>query len=474
MEDSEIQHVPQLPSNDITRFEHYLEVLGLPNDHILASPKERQTATSNFPGYTSTLSPEVRKSARYLSKFAAAITIGLFDAALNYVWNEVIVNLRLKVVSYGLDMFFNAAVDERHREFYSREQDLAALKDKVLLDTCLKLELLPDVVHTKLTHILVMRNDVGASHPNDSSIKAFELLGWLQVCVEDIIQTRPSDAAIHVKSLVDKLKNATEIIDTSTLNRLKNAFRDLHTNNIDNLLQAMFGMYAGSSDNILRKNISELAPPVWAYANDEAKYKLGLLLDGYKTNLHKEKAIAGEEFFQFCDGNNYKTLTARVIDLSGLVDELKSAHNGWDNFYTEVVPAQKILSHIKTETDIPDEIKDKLIRTILLCRIGNGVSYNGGVSPGGRKHYENFLEKLGDGNISLAIKCLYAPEIHSSLDSTLCKRHAVAALEILKKNAISPKLNQIIDHLISRGDMLYQALKDTTFKKLAASHIEVS
>ncbi len=62
---------------------------------------------------------------------------------------------------YGLDIFFDAAVGGgKAREFYSTEDDLASLKDSVLLDTSRKLELISDTTYKKLKHILDMRNDI--------------------------------------------------------------------------------------------------------------------------------------------------------------------------------------------------------------------------------------------------------------------------------------------------------------------------
>jgi len=168
-----------LLSTDTTKFEGYLAHLGLPTENIIASLPERKIIENNLPAFIESLPAEVKRDARYLSKFVAGAAIGLFDASLNYVWNEVVINLREKVVVYGLDMFFDAAVGGGRREFYSTEDDLSGLKDNTLVNTCRKLELISDIVYTKLNHILTMRNDIGASHPNSYSINAYELLGWL-------------------------------------------------------------------------------------------------------------------------------------------------------------------------------------------------------------------------------------------------------------------------------------------------------
>lgn len=462
----------QLVSTDFDRFDLFLDSLGLPKENVLATADDRNIIQINFPQFIQQLPDDIKRESRYLSKFAAASAIGLFDAALNYVWNEVVINLRKKTVIYGLELFFDNAVGGKYREFFSTEDHLSSLKDKVLLDTCSKLELISDTIHKKLTHILIMRNDIGASHPNDSSVNPYELMGFLHTCVHDVINDQPSEAAIQVKAFIDNLKSQITIIDVQTLQHMQNGIRQLHTKNNDNILRTTFGMYAGAAgNNVLKKNISLIAPTVWGHSGEDLKYKLGITLDGYRANLHNEKYDAGNEFFDFCGGNQYKTLEARVIIMSGLLDELSTLHGGHDNFYHEVPTARIILSHINSEADIPNEINQKLILTILKCRIGKGVSYCEGVSPQGRGIYDDILSKFGDFNVINLIITLYNTGIHSMLSNQYCRNHALTVLQNVRKNIVSEKVAQIVDHLISNGGTLEKTMRETSFKTLAASHI---
>ena len=140
--------------------------------------------------------------------------IGLFDYSLNAVWNEVVINLRKKAVLYGLDIFFDAAVGgSKAREYYTSEDDLSSLKDSVMLDTSRKLELISDTTYKKLKHILDMRNDIGISHPNTYSINAYELLGYLQNCIKDVLNDNPTPAALQVQAFIKNLKTTVNVID---------------------------------------------------------------------------------------------------------------------------------------------------------------------------------------------------------------------------------------------------------------------
>jgi hypothetical protein len=374
-----------LTTADTTKFEEYLSYLGLPTENIIASLSERQTIESNLPAFVQSLEPKTRQEARYLSKFVAGAAIGLFDASLNYIWNEVVLTLRKKAIVYGLDMFFDAATGGARRELYQTEDDLQGLKDNTLINTSRKLELISDIVYTKLMHILTMRNDIGASHPNSYSINAFELLGWLQTCVKDVLNDQPSESAIRIRSFIDNLKKSTTALESTDIKSMERPLAELSLQNTDNLLNSIFGVYiSDKTDAIIKKNISLVAPHIWVKASDEVKYKLGVSIDGYKNNLYHEKFALGSEFFGFCGGNKYRSLESRTIALDEHTENLLEARYSWDNFYNEPQHMRHIMSFLTSDKDIPFERAQKIIKTVLICRIGKGIPYNHGVAPSGK------------------------------------------------------------------------------------------
>ena len=457
---------------DVTNFELYLENLGLPSENIVASVQERKNIETNLPNYINSLSPEVKKDARYLSKFVAGAAIGLFDASLNYIWNEVIINLRNKITIYGIDMFFDAAVGGARRALYVSEDDLSGIKDEVLVNTCMKLELISEIVSKKLHHIQTMRNDIGASHPNTYSINAFELMGWLQTCVQEVLADEPSEAAIQIKSFVVNLKQSSSVIDATTIKSMEKPISDLSQGNTDNLLNSIFGIYvADSTTNIVRKNISLLAKFIWDNSSEHIKNKLGLQIDGYRNNLHEEKNKFGKELFAICDGNSFMSLDSKIHEIDELVSGLLNARYNWDNYYNEPPFIQKIITYFKNENDIPAQILNKLINATLICRIGKGISFENGVSPQGKKYYDIIFGLFGDDNIILTIIEMHSRSIRIDLDNKYCMENMVEILQILKNNARSAKVIEIVDYLITNKDKLSRIHNIKEYQALAKSHI---
>jgi len=456
-----------LPSTDFSEFEVYLSRLGLPTSNIIASPDERMRIMKALPEFIESLPIEIRRDAKYLSKFIAGSAVGLFDASLNFVWNEVVSSLRKKVITYGLDIFFDAAVGENLRDQYEDEEDLSGLKDKTLLDTCRKLELISDTVHKKLSHILDLRNNIGASHPTTYSINSYELLGWLQTCINEVLQDETSGAAITVKKIISNLKRTRSKLDKNTIDSFEKSIKDISTEMVGKLLITIFGIHvSNSTEAIIRENILIIAPIVWSHAKEEKKYDLGLKVDSYKVNLDKDKVSLAESFFDICDGNRYLSLDTRIIKLDNLCEDLERAHDERDNFYHETPLARSIMSHIERSDDIPKERQERIIRTIAMCRIGREVSYRNGVSPGAKKYYDAFFSLLSKDQVILLLRIMKEPVIRNSLHGTIRKNNAKEILEMIRSVALGERLNEIIDFLL-KSKKLDTALITKDFKDLS-------
>lgn len=463
----------ELIEKQVQRITEFLDVIGLPSDNIIAEFSERDIIGKNLPQYIYGLPDEVKRDARYLSKFVVGAGFGLFDYSLNSVWNEVVLSLRKKAIAYGIDIFFDKAVGGNLRASFQKEEDLAGLKDNVLLQTCEKLELITDTTYKKLAHILDMRNDIGISHPTNYTINAFELLGWLQTCIQDVLKDQPSPAAIQVKAFIDNLKTTTTALDQETLDKVSAKVKSLATHHCDSILRTIFGIFVSAeTSQVVRKNISLIGPNIWPYASDQEKYRIGIILEGYNTNLHEEKYKKGEEFFNFVSGNSYRTKSERIISLDNLSNQLYDTHYEWDNYYHEVPLIERIMTFIDKSSDIPEQIAPQLIKNILLCRIGKGMSYKRGVSPKGKPHYDSFFELLGDDYLANFIIVLTKSSIQQRLSRKICLEQFIEVLHLVRKNLVNDKNIESIDYLIDKMPKTPKSVLNTEFKKLTSSIIE--
>jgi len=452
----------------------FLAQWGLPTEGIIAPLDQRQIMGRNLPDLIENLPVEAKKDARYLSKFVVGAGFGLFDYSLNSIWNEVVLALHKIAIAYGLDIFFDKAVGAPQRSQYKEEGDLAMLKDKVLLDTCRKLELISDSAYKKLAHILDMRNNIGISHPTEVTINAYELLGWVQTCIHEVLMGQPSKDAIQVKVFIENLKGYGQAIDQDWVNLAKPKIEALPTRHCDSIIRTFFALYVSAdTDATLQKNISILGPIVWPLTTGEEKDRLGITLSGYKNNLHKDKHIKGTEFFDFVKGNNHLSINDRVINLDTLANRLKGAHYSYDNYFHEGPIMEEIMTYVSTADDIPPQVALNLVRTVVLCRIGRGFSFEGGVSPKAKPYYDMFFKIIGP---------KYTPHVLAELShieplrklgiSSHTRTACIELLNCLHATVIDSRQKEAIEYLQANTGKNPEAVLSKEFKLITAPFIK--
>lgn len=460
----------------VQRITDFLSEMGLPSDGIIAPLDQREIMGKNLPDLLQKLPVEAKRDARYLSKFVVGAGFGLFDYSLNSIWNEVVLALHKIVIAYGIDIFFDKAVGAPIRGQYKDEQDLAMIKDKVLLDTCRKLELISDTSYKKLAHILDMRNDIGISHPTDITINAYELLGWVQTCIHEVLMGQPSQDAIQVKAFIGNLKTYGQVVDQAWLDQATPKLNALPTRHCDSVIRTFFALYVSSDTDVnLQKNISILAPIVWPLTTDEEKDRLGITLAGYKNNLHKDKHIKGSGFFGFVRGNNHLSINDRVVNLDNLTNRLKNAHYSYDNYYHEGPIMEEIMTYIDTAEDIPAQVAKNLITTIVLCRIGRGFSFQGGVSLKAKPYYDMFLKIIGPKYTPIVIAELTNVEAQRKIGrSTYAQTATIEMLSVLHSTVIDGRQKEAVEYLLTNMPKNPASIFSKDFKLISAPFIKWS
>ena len=431
-------------------FSDFLQNLKLPSTNILATTKETRIVRRGFEEII--LENNINNTldeARYLSKFIAACSIGLFDAGLNYIWNELVLKLRLKVINYDLNAFFNEAIGSKQRDSFQEPADLELLRDGTLLDTCKKLEIINPILYDKLLHISHMRNYIGASHPTVDTINAHELLGWLTICIKEISQPVTGSAMIS-KRIINNIKNTTTLIEEQDVNMFQDKIYEMSTNLCDSLLTSFFYIYLDSNTSeISKKNIQTLINAVWKNSTEAIKYKLASNIIDAQINFDADRKSSITSFFEIIEkGNKFFPQDTKIKELQILCGDFSDAIIGRDNFCNEPQYIKKIMSYIVVSKDIPNEVADILIFSVTKARIGKEVQYNDGISPRGKILYDKFFTVLNQDQVKIFIDIIYNNRIYVGHFEQIKARHVQEIIDnIIKHCVINPKFLEILDIL---------------------------
>ncbi len=365
----------------LERFEQVLldrmEEVGLPTDGVLVDVMERQRILGNLGAALYRLEPDERSRSYYISKMIAAAAAGLFDAALNYLWDETVAELRRRVAGYDLDYFFDVAVPSpEKRKHLSSAEDLSLIQDVDLLRAAKDIGLLSDIGHAQLDSIRYMRNHASAAHPNHNELTGLQLVSWLETCIIQVIRLPLDNVTAETGRLLRNIKQgrltAEEIASTAAF------FDRLPIDRADALAAGLFGLYtATSSSPDTDDNVRLLWPKLWPYVSDEARYDFGTRIARFVANADHRQAASARELFDLADAAAFLPEPVRVAELDTAIDALLAAHHGWNNFSTEPGPARQLETLVGERGDVPAALSTKYVKAIVEVFLtnGNGISW---------------------------------------------------------------------------------------------------
>ncbi len=130
---------------------------------VVAVDHQIEHAWSQLPRLIRRIPPKLRDEK--IVKACIAVASGLFDSAINYIWNAAVVELREKVRRFGLHVIPQILDDKSFDE-----ASLVDLKDAELLDLCLKLNLISDKDFFFLDQCRATRKSYSVAHPADGDV----------------------------------------------------------------------------------------------------------------------------------------------------------------------------------------------------------------------------------------------------------------------------------------------------------------
>lgn len=440
-------------TDDVSTFSQglksYLEFLNLPTTNVLVEIKERETVIAIMPKIIENLIPTQQERAYYISKFIASCGVGLFDAALNYLWNETIVNLREKVIRFDLDYFYDSTIGDSGRgSKFKTEEDLKKMDDWELISGCLKTGIITDIGYRHLDYIRDMRNFASAAHPNHTELTGLQLVSWLETCIKQVLAIEPSGPVLEIKKLLQSIRN--EILTKRDSKPIIANVNQLPQDLVHSLLRTIFGMYTDEKlDVSVRNNIDLFAKAVWKQSDDSARNDIGLKYAIFSANAEINRKKLAQQFLDIVDGLGYLTEDIRAIEMKDGLDALSTAHYNYQNFYTEE-PHARILFKYRSKTGlIPNSIRPYYVKILLICTLGNRY----GVSFTAEPYYDKMINMFQDDEIKEFLGLLKDKELISIFqNSQKANNFKQIAKSLLENNTNNEILKKALD-VIAEGSI---------------------
>lgn len=441
----------------------YLSELGLPTDQVLVPVTERQRVINNLPDVLASVADDKKSSSIYLSKFIAACAAGLFDAALNFIWDETVVNLRRKVARFDLEYFYDSVITDPNRRMKLKDEtDLNKIEEWELIRGCHLTGILSDIGFKHLDYIRDMRNWASAAHPNQIELTGFQLISWLETCIKEVIAKEPEGPVIEIKRFLSSIR--TSILTPQDANHINAGIEHLTPDLSTSLLRTLFGMYTSPNTAAqVKNNIKLVAKQAWSLGSEEIKYECGFKYATYASNGEIDRKTAANEFLTVVKGLPYLPVDTLAIELAEKISDLYQAHIGFNNFHSEPPHARALAAYVSSTGSIPDSVRKPYVKTLVMARIGNGY----GVSRMAVSHYDQLIDRFGEHEFRETLLLVTDSEFESRVCLNSCRENYRYLVAKISPKATNQRTKQGFEMLLKSTDAQLPNLgKDTVFRKI--------
>jgi hypothetical protein len=453
-------------SSQIKQFEDgllvFIEQYGLPTSQVLVQVSERLRVFSNVESVMERIDLDQRQRSIYISKFIAAAAAGLFDAALNYLWDETIYELRRRVAQYDLAYFYDAAVGSsaEKRKKLNTEEDLVKIDDSSLIKGSYEIGLISDLGFSHLDRIRYMRNWASAAHPNQHQITGLQLIEMLETCVIEVITLPLSNVVTEIKQLLANIK--TNKISESEARQIAVFFANLPREKVNTLAEGFFGIYTQQDTNSQTKqNVRLLVPYLWDRLDENTRQQFGIKYARFIANNDKEKQELSREFLETVSGLSYIPDGIRAAEVQAAIENLLSAHRGSNNFYNEPPFARQLQRLVGETGKVPVEVNSEYILCLIEVFLtnGNGIAWNA------EPTYISLLDQLDPSQSLIAILSFTNLNISSRLQHTLCQTKFRELMEMMKNKVSMAAVKELIENIEKYRGRLDRMKDDSDVKR---------
>lgn len=455
-------------SSDLQHFElvvlDQLRQAGLPDDDVFVDVPQRRAMLMNAPGVLAGMSPEQRARSPYISKMIAAVSVGLFDAALNYLWDETVTELRRRVAGFDLSYFFDiAAPAPEVRKKLKSADDLSKIDDASLLRASREIDLLTEVGYQQLDHIRFMRNHASAAHPNQVELTGLSLANWLETCIRQVMTTPMNTVTAETGKLLGNIRKKR--LTAAEVDAAAAFFDQLPGDRPDTLANGLFGLYtAPDATPEIADNVRTLWPELWPFVGEDTRRSFGVKYARFGANADTGQAAAARELIDLVDGSAYLLEETRAAELDAALDALIAAHNGWNNFSAEAGPAAQVEALVGDQGNVPEAVARKYVRTVVECFFGNPY----GVSWAGEQIYRRLLERLDSRAASRALRAFTNESISSLLRYDIPRGQWAELLDILEPKVTRRSDRELMGYIRAFTGTPDQLRLDSQARKLSA------
>ncbi|SFQ27405.1 hypothetical protein [Enterovibrio norvegicus] len=381
--------LPSLPSTVLPALTQLTTSLGIPRN-VLASDEEIEYAWRDLPRELRDIPADLR--GELVARMCVAVSTGLFDGAMNYIWNAAILHLRQKIRNFGLSV----VAQIRQSDF--EEKHLLELQDSRLLELCLKLNFIDEDGFFFLDQCRDVRNNFSAAHPTMGTVNDREFTTFLNRCVRYALADSASPRGVDIGSFISAVKG-TRFNDQQCQIWVQRLF-DTHDAQRQLLINMVHGIYCDpATPEPARLNSLDVCNGLKETLTSDMKSELINNHTDYVAKGLEDKHVASLQFFEKLGFLSLLNESEQHAVFSKATTRLWNVHNGMNNFYNEPPFAERLLE-LTQQGAVPETIQEVLVHVVACCTVGNGS----GVSNAAVPYYTQTIQSFSPREIATLIR----------------------------------------------------------------------
>ncbi|MFC1993055.1 hypothetical protein ACFLV3_04530 [Chloroflexota bacterium] len=357
--------LPAIVDISIPALSQLTAALGVPRE-ILASDDEIRRAWKQLPRLIGQISPESRNELH--ARMCVAVSTGLFDASVNYIWNSAILALRDKIRGFGLYVVPQITGNQFD------EEKLLDLTDSQLIQLCLSLNLISEDAYFFLDQCRDVRNNFSAAHPPMGALDDAEFIVFLTRCIKYALSSTSNPKGVNTQALIQSVKDSLHTSEQTQewIERI-NATHDAQQKIIITMLHGIYCDATSTQDT--RNNALAICKGFSQKLSPAIKSELINRHSDYSANGKTTETQLSQQFFAHLTLLGLLSDQERHILVSRASKKLIEVHEEWHNFYNEPPFAER-LREIQTQTTIPRTARVEFVTAVVTCAVGNqyGIS----------------------------------------------------------------------------------------------------
>lgn len=347
---------------------------------VLASDHDIKNVWNQLPTLLNQIPIELRKEEH--ARLCVAVSVGLFDAAINYAWNSAVVELRNRVDRFGF-----TAVEQLTKQSLDVSK-LRDLKDAELLDLCLRLNLISEDASFFLSQCRDMRNNFSSAHPPLGSIDGPEVVVFFNRCIKYAFQSTVNPTGVDTAVLLNLLKR-----DRFTDDQLQEwcaRISNTHDAQRQLIYPMLHGVYCDpDSSEVLRQNSLAICLNAMDVMSERVKSEFINRHSEYQSKGDDMRTRASQDFFQKLGLIGLLDDAQRHVLFSKASSRLLAVHTEMNNFFNEPAFAERLLE-LSQQAAPPASCRGEFVYSVVTCAIGNEYGVSNAAMPTYRKLIANF------------------------------------------------------------------------------------